>query len=202
MNRLTLIIVGVLVAILIGVGVYFVFFRSATPNITVGNTGPLFGTSGDQVGVGSSVSGSGEIPVVQQVAPRFKKISDGPVAQGVSLRNFSIEIALPGETSTSTTPGELLETELLFVERSTGNVYSYRAVPASLTRITNQTVPGVVEASWTPDGAFAFVRYLTEDATEGVQTYALSTTDAPGYILESGLSHVLATADKDRKSVV
>lgn len=194
MNRLTIIIAGVLLAILIGVGVYFVFFRTSAPGLTVGNTGPLFGTSGDQVG-SNPQDISTEMPVARQVAPRFMKISDGPVAHGVSLRDFSVEVSSPGETSTTTTTRELLETELLFVERATGNVYSYRVIPSSLTRITNQTVPGVVEAAWTPDGTFAFVRYLVEDITQGIQTYALSTTETPGYVLESGLSQVLTTSD-------
>ncbi len=189
MNRRVLIIIASAI-VLIGliIGAYLLFFTGGA-TLTVGTPSDPFGSSGDRttselLGVdGQPIQGAGTV-----VAPKLIRITDAPVSRG------AVALHIPAETSpaTSTEPVSPSDTEIRFIERQSGNVYAFRLHDRVLTRVSNQTVPGIQDAVWTPGGAKAFVRYLTRtvDGTEHIDTYALSAEGAVGYFLEQDLEQV------------
>jgi hypothetical protein len=112
------------------------------------------------------------------VTQRLTKISDGSVVPG--------EVVLDGTATASSTA----EATVQFIERESGNVYSYTARAGALTRISNKTVPGIQSAAWLPDGSLAFVRYLTGADFSTINTYALSSTGGNGFFLPQNLSDI------------
>lgn len=171
----------------IGFGVYYLFFRSTTSPLGNGGGGG-FNTGGDDVGgvappdVGVPVEGAGD-----EVAPRLFKITDGPVAEGVIALTIQVVDERLGTSSTRA------DTEVRFADRASGNLYRYVLGERTLERMTNRTLPGIQEAVWAKDGSRAFLRYLaTDGAGERIETYALPIDGTEGYVLESGLSSVVA----------
>lgn len=199
MNRRTLIIAGiVLVLVLLAIGAYLLFFRDEPQLSTDG--APIGGLADDVVG-GRDVLPDGTEFAEEagtEIAPRLVRITDGPVAFG------SVAVVVPAATTTVTTTrddGTVATTtvalppdvEVRFVERQSGNLYAYRAHERTLTRLTNQTVPGVIEASWLEDGSRAFLRFFSTDVgSERLETYALPISGEGGYFLEQDLAQVSA----------
>lgn len=192
MNRRLLIILASIIVVLgIIVGIYFLFF---TPGATlqVGVPNP-FGSSADRgdTGIlgpdGGPVQGAGVI-----VAPKLMRISDGPVAKGAVALHIPAVFSTASSTASTTTEITPADTEVRYIERQSGNVYSFRVHDRLLTRISNKTLPGIQEAAWTSDGTRAFARYMTRaaDGTEHVDTYALSSDGGEGYFLEQDLEQV------------
>jgi hypothetical protein len=81
-----------------------------------------------------------------------------------------------------------------YIERQSGNIYSYRTDTRQLTRISNKTVPGIQSAAWLPDGSTAFVRYLSGPKLTTINTYALSATTTGGFFLPQDLSDVAVSS--------
>lgn len=190
MNRRTLIIIsGIVVIVGLLVGVYFLL---QSPALTVDAPGSPFASSDDRPATellgpdGQPIQGAGTV-----VAPRLIRISDAPVAKGAIALHIP-----PVPAATSTETGTPADTEIRFIERQSGNIYAFRVHDRVLTRISNRTLPGVQEATWTTDGARAFVRYLTRatDGTEHVDTYMLPADGGEGYFLEQDLEHVAVRA--------
>lgn len=196
MNRTIIITVATLVIIGILGAVYFLFFRTSVPGVVITDSEVTFGVSSTPASLPNTEVKTGtNIPTVEEVAPRFTKIFTGPVAHGVLLLSTSTDLILTTETGTTTTiRGGGIGTDVRFIERTTGNMYSYQTLGNRVVRINNQTIPGVVETVWTLDGTRAFVRYLTSDTEDKIQTYALGTEGIDGYFLEEGLSQVFITA--------
>ncbi len=216
MKRLFIIIAGIVVLIGILIGVYFLFFAPKSANLSVGD--PFANT-----GSGASAP-STDLPtdgIIQNagttLAPRFVKITDGPVAHGsvalpIQLPNpdaaaitTNVETVSLSATSTATTtttvkkstntpistPATTPDVEVRFIDRASGNVYSYIAHARTLTRISNKTLPGIQRASWTPDGTRAYAQFLATSAgKESVNTYALNANGGDGYLLENDLAQV------------
>ncbi|HYD93026.1 MAG TPA: hypothetical protein VEB18_01040 [Candidatus Paceibacterota bacterium] len=187
--RKILIIGGVVVALLlIGAAIYFLFFAGKGPAVTTETPGNLFGSSNE-----AGTINEAELPPLgeasgnagEQIAPNLTKITDGPVAVGVA-------VFLVREVG-STTP--TIDTEIRYIERQSGHIYSYRLGARTLTRLTNRTLPGVMEARWLSDGSRTYARFLAEgDAGElHVETFALPVVGDDGYFLESDLSDVAVT---------
>lgn len=198
--RRYLIIAGVVVlVILLGVAAYFLFFKPKAPGITT-TPGNPFGEGGDYTGGGTGTNSGGNSSgeAGTEVAPHFFKITDGPVAYGTLARSISrIEVVETGSgTSTGTTTRTVFDTEARYVERASGNVFTYEFNKRALTRISNKTLPGVEEASWAPSGSLAFLRFLStnENGADNIDTYALKVGEEDGgYFLETGLSQVLVS---------
>lgn len=188
MNRRILIIIASIIVVLgLVVGAYYLFFSKGA-TLTVGNPGDLFGGSGDRPTTllgpdGAPIQGAGTV-----VAPKLIRISDAPVAKGA----IALFIPATEPAASSTEPATPADTEIRFIERQSGNVYAFRLHDRVLTRISNRTIPGIQEATWTLDGARAFVRYLTRatDGTEHIDTYMLPANGGEGYFLEQGLEQV------------
>lgn len=198
MKRIFIIIAGIIVLLGIIVGVYYMFFAPGATTLTVGNpftdTGSNTATTGSGLpNTDGTLSNAGT-----ELAPRLIKVTDGPVARGVSV----VDLQLPADggadtvaTTGSSTPATLATTpdvEVHFIDRASGNVYAYVAHARTLTRISNKTLPGVQEASWLTDGSRAYARFLSSTAgSEHVETYSLDAHGGGGYLLEQDLDQAL-----------
>lgn len=203
MKRLFIIIATIVVVIGIGAALYFLVLAPKDGTLTVGN--PFSGTGSGDVAPSSDLPTDGMLSNAgTQLAPRFVKITDGPVARGAVA--FGIQIPIEGGdavnlgTTTATTTARIQtkpDVEVRFIDRASGNVYAYVAKERTLTRISNKTLPGIQRASWTPDGTQAFAQFLASGGgDEVVNTYALTARGGDGYLLESGLAsaHVIGSS--------
>ncbi len=192
--RRTLIIATVALVILaIAAGVYIMFFLN--PKSPTGQSGtpssqfPIAGQSGGSgssgaQGSGSSGSTPGATPGVPAViTPRLVQISAGPVVPGeIVLDSKVVKVK-----SATTTPSKV---SVQYLERESGNVFSYSATDKTLTRINNKTIPGLQSALWLPDGSSALVQYLSGADFSTVNTYALASSSLNGFFLTQNLSGV------------
>lgn len=188
MNRRTLVIVASIIVILgIIVGGYFLFFASG-PTLTPGTPTNPFTPSGDREVSpllrpdGQPIQGAGTI-----VAPKLIQITTIPVAKGMAV--LHIPPVLPVAEGDPSLPAD---TEIRFIERQSGNIYTFRVHDRVLTRVANRTVPGVQDAVWTPDGSQAFSRYLSRniDGSERIDTYALQANSSDGFFLDQNIEPV------------
>lgn len=193
MKRLFIIIAGVVVVIGLLVAGYFLFLAPKSASLSVGGN-PFANTGSGNAAPNQDLPTDGTLQNAgTALAPRFVKITDGPVARG----SVAFDVELPSQnapapaasTSASTTPvATTPDVEVRFIDRASGNVYSYIAHARTLTRISNKTLPGIQVASWLPDGSKAFVQFLASSAgEEHVNTYALTANGGDGYLLENDL---------------
>lgn len=195
MKRIQIIGIAVLIILLIS-GVLFFVFRGSAPELSVGEN-PFDGLGGEPI-----VPNEGPEPGVPllsagtDIAPRFVKITDGPVVPATVAFSVIIEPEVATTTGTSTEPVEPArrDTEIRYIERVSGNVYAYRAHDRTLTRLSNRTLPGIQEASWVADGSRVFVRFLALGEGDGdtVASYALPADGSGGYFLEDNLGQATA----------
>jgi hypothetical protein len=185
MRRILIIVASAIVVIGIAVAVYFFFFAPKAGKLTVtdnpfSDTGSASATASTDLREGQ---GAGTV-----VGPNFVKITDGPVAEGMAA--VDVNIATPGAGTTSSSTPTTPDVDVRFIDRASGNIYSYVVHARTLTRRSNKTLPGIQEASWTPSGSMAFVRFLTTNATDGehIGTYALPLDGNNGYFLEQDLA--------------
>lgn len=186
MNRTLTIVATILVLSGVGAGVYFMFFTK-TASVTVATTGgsslpvagqgtqgtPTKGTSGPNTATGAAAT----------ISARLVQISTGPVVPGEVAVDISAKDA-------SSTP----DVAVSYIERKSGNVYSYLVTAKTLTRINNKTIPSIQSATWLPDGSTAFVRYLSGSDFSTINTYALSATSSDGFFLPQNLSGVAVSS--------
>jgi hypothetical protein len=185
MKRRTLIIIAtVLVLIGIAIAVYLLFIAPNRAHLTVGGAGTFPASGNSAITPGSETTGPNAGTVV---APHLVKITEGPVALG--FVGVDIQVPAAGTASTSSSTPTTPDVDVRYVDRASGNIYSYTVLGRVLTRISNKTLPGIQEASWLPNGSMAFVRYLSKDTdgTEHIQTYALPANGEGGYILQEDL---------------
>jgi len=81
-----------------------------------------------------------------------------------------------------------------YIERQSGNIFSYRTDTHTLTRISNKTLPGIQTAEWLPDASTAFVRYLSGNDFSTINTYALFATSSSGFFLPQNLSNIAVSS--------
>ncbi len=177
--RRTLIIAAIVLLLAVaGVAAYFFFMRSA--NVTVapgGDTGlPVAGQGtppSQEVTIIPPSSGT-----ATSVSSRLVKVSEGPIVPG------EIVINKGGSASSSS------EVIAQYIERQSGNIFSYSTATKRSTRISNKTLPGIQSALWLPNGSFAFVRYLSGADFSTINTYALPSTGTNGFFLSQNLSGI------------
>ena len=180
MHRSIIIAASLIVLLGLSVAAYFYFFSSA-PSTTAPIT-----TSGLPVaGPGSAPTGSSE-----QVPP--SSAPGAPVPVGARLVKISAGPVVPGEVivtktgTASTSP----ESVVSYIERQSGNVFTYSSFTKTTTRVSNKTLPGIQSASWLPDASVAFVRYLSGADFSTINTYALPINGSAGFFLPQNLSDI------------
>jgi hypothetical protein len=180
MKRYLFIAAGVVVILGIGAIVYFYFFSGA-PKVTVAPGGstslPSAGGQGAQDSGSTDPLEGGAAPTT--VSPRLVQISRGPVVPGMVVLNKK-------PIAASSTP----ETIVNYIERRSGNVYTYSELSKKTTRISNKTLPGIQSAAWTPDGSTALVRYLSGTDFSTINTYALRADGSAGFFLAQNISDI------------
>lgn len=181
MRRLFTILAVILSLLVVGVGGYFYFFSSPAEITTVpGGSLPVAGQGELPDFSVNENPASLENPV--PVSLRLVKISSGPVVPG------SIAINKAGTASSSA------QTIASFIERSSGNVFTYVVQTKTLSRTSNRTLPGIQSAKWLPDASLAFVRYLSGDDYGTINTYGLPANGANGFFLSQNLADVAVSS--------
>ncbi|MCX6787917.1 MAG: hypothetical protein NT108_01995 [Candidatus Kaiserbacteria bacterium] len=182
--RRTLIITSIILVLLgVGVAVYFYFFSATTVTVTPDNGGglPIAGESPtpitEETPAPSSATGS-----PTSVSARLVKISAGPVVPGEVV----VDTKAPNASSSP-------EVTVSYIERQSGNIFSYKVAASTLMRTSNKTLPGIQTAAWLPDASIAFVRYLSGADFSTINTYALRANGTNGFFLSQNISD-LATA--------
>jgi hypothetical protein len=115
MQRILLIIAGIIVLLGILAGAYFLFFASRGPALIVDPPQDPFGGTGsgdaEPGGPDEELPEPGRAGV--EVAPRLVKITDGPVARGAVA--FPVELPLAPVGDATTSPGTVPDTEVRYV---------------------------------------------------------------------------------------
>lgn len=199
MRRILIILAILLLFVAVGTAVYFLVFNRDS-GLVVGEN--PFGQAGDRdpgsldpvIDTGVPTPGAGTL-----VAARLLKLTDGPVAKGTVSLYTAPKTTTVATTSTSTPVQTITipeEVEVRYIERQSGNVYSFKVHERVMTRLSNKTLPGIVDAAWARDGSRAFVRFLENDisGTERVSTYLLPANGEGGFFLEQGLSQVVVAS--------
>jgi len=172
--RRTLIISAVVI-LLIGAGVLIYFYFFAKPGVTTtpGIGLPNAGQNPPSVGGQGVLVTAPNTPTA--VGARLVKISSGPVVPGEAVANKV--------GSASSSP----EVVVNYVDRQSGNIYSYSSATKTTTRTSNKTIPGIQSAEWLPNASSAFVRYLSGSDFSTINTYALPTSGTGGFFLSQNL---------------
>lgn len=198
-TKIVLGVVVVVVLVLVGIALYFFFFANKGPGVVVDTGANPFGEGGDFFGGGEDPgptptdTGSG-----REVAPNLFLITEGPVAFGSTVLSVAKAITIEerNDSTTATSSKTIHIPQVRYVERQSGNVYSYDVNERVLTRLSNRTLPGIQEASWTFDGTTAFLRFLSATANggESIATYALPVeNEDAGFVLENGLDQIVVS---------
>lgn len=205
MRRILTIVAIVIVLVGLVVGAYFWWEGHQAASLTVGNgsVNNPFGETGTNVGTDTSTSTAtltNAIGSAVQVAPRLVEVAPGPVASGIAM----LRVTLPAATSTGTSTPPTVDTEVRYVERQSGNIYSYDVHSGVSTRLSNRTIPGASQASWLADGSVAFLRFITTDSSQSqsVNTYALPASGVGGYALAQNLTQVTAVGSTSLLTLV
>jgi hypothetical protein len=186
MNRTVLISLIVVVVLALGSIMYFLFF-TGSPGVTVAPGGSTsLPTAGQTTppsigGTTSAPNASTGTPVV--VSARLVQISAGPVVPGEVVTDIKA-------VNASSSPTVAVN----YIERESGNVFTFSPTTKTLTRINNKTIPGIQSAAWLPDGSVAFVRYLSGNDLSTINTYALAATSSTGFFLPQNLSDIAVSS--------
>jgi len=179
-------IIGAIAVVLAGAGVagYFYFFNNTAEVVVapVEDTSlPVAGgaiqipTGGDEE---KSPTTTTDTPSSTRVTSRLVKIHDGPVVLGEAVVNKTATASSSAEVSVS------------YIERRSGNVYSYSVTTGTNTRTSNKTLLGIQSAVWLPNASTAFVRYLSGENLSTINLYALRADGSDGFFLPQNLSDV------------
>ena len=183
MRRALLVIAIVVVLLGGGVWAYFSFFASA-PGIAVAPAGSATLPSAGQTNApGTAFATAAATSSPTPVSARLVKISAGPVVPGEAV------VDLPAANASSSP-----DVAVHYIERQSGNVFSYSERTGILTRTSNRTIPGIEMAAWLPDASAAFVRYLSGDSFGTVNTYALPADGSSGFFLPQDLADVAVSS--------
>ncbi len=180
--RRTLIIVATVV-LLLGVGVVIYFFFFAKPAVTTAPGAGLPVAEEGTPGSGQTTDGTITSPNTPTIiSPRLVKISSGPVALG--------EVVVNKAGSATSSP----ETTVQYIDRMSGNVFSYDSSLKTTTRTSNKTIPGIQSALWLPDASLAFVRYLSGVDFSTINTYGLPVSGSGGFFLSQNLADIAVSS--------
>ncbi|KND51214.1 MAG: hypothetical protein ABA06_02800 [Parcubacteria bacterium C7867-001] len=211
-RRILIIVASIVVGLGVLAAVYFIFFAPSSPTLTTGGENP-FGNTGSNDVTGGNTNGNTDTGIISQgagkkLSARFIQVTAAPVVAGFA----AVYVPAPkagqtATTSTSTPAGTLAptdDTDIRYIDRASGNVYSYKFHADASTRLSNKTVPGIQTAAWVADGSLAFTQYLSKDdaGDEHIETYALPANGEGGYFLERDLDEVTTSASSTVFSLV
>lgn len=160
MNRLlTYIIGGVAGVLLLGVGVWFMFFRTPAATLDTSGQQQTFPTTPSQSNVpvsGTQTQGStnGQLAVQGlDISKKIFKVADGPVA-GATL----LQMSRPTTTVAR------------YVMADTGRVFEVAldSAGAVARAVSNTTIPGLMRAQWAEGGAAVVGQYLDAGSTKTI----------------------------------
>ncbi|MDO8593769.1 MAG: hypothetical protein Q7R59_02645 [bacterium] len=185
MRRALIIIAIVIVLAGAGAAAYFYFFAGGTAGITTvpgGSTSlPVAGVTAPGPGAGSATASTSTSPTSAPtiVSARLVKISAGPVVPGEIITDIK-----------KATASSSAETTINYVERQSGNLYSYLVNARTNTRISNRTIPGIQSATWFPNASSTIVRYLSGADFSTINSYVLPVNGSvgSGFFLPQNLS--------------
>ncbi|HEY4500738.1 MAG TPA: hypothetical protein VJI70_00495 [Candidatus Paceibacterota bacterium] len=195
MRRYIIIAAVVIVVLGVGAAMYFLFFGN-TASITVAPAGSASLPSAGRIGGASTTeddaarltgSATNTVGAPTPITARLVRISAGPVVPGEAVVNIKAANASSSPPSTSLGTGDVA---VSYIERRSGNVYSYLSRAGTLTRTSNRTVPGIQSAVWPPDASLAFVRYLSGIDSSTINTYGLAANGSGGFFLPQNLSDI------------
>ena len=178
-----------IVIVLVGVGVaaYFYFFmRSASVVVApVGSVNLPVAEQGEAPTTGTTTASTSDIPAHAPVtvSARLVQISTGPVVSGEAVVDIQAKNA-------SSSP----DVAVNYIERESGNVFSYLTHAKTITRTSNRTIPGIQSASWLPNGSIAFVRYLSGANFSTINTYALPANGSGGFFFPQNLAGIAVSS--------
>lgn len=186
--RRTLILAAVII-VLGGVGLYF-YFVNRTPGIVVAPNNTTLpstdlGQSTTQNNAQTTIpSDDSQSVVVSGGQAQLVKVSSGPVVPGEIIVDIKAKDA-------SSSPDALIN----YIERQSGNVFSYQVGTSVVTRTSNKTVPGIQKAVWLPDASTAFVQYLSGADFSTINTYALfANASSSGFFLPQNLTDLAVSS--------
>ncbi len=185
MRRALIIIAIVIVLLGAGTVAYFYFFaKTATVEVAPSGSASLPIVGGAAQTLATRETGTTTTPTntPTPVSARLVQISAGPIVPG--------EMVTDSKSSASSSP----EVTVSYVERQSGNVYSYLVHAGVLTRTSNRTVPGIQAAAWLPDASLAFVRYLSGTDFSTINSYALPADGSGGFFLPQDLSDIAVSS--------
>jgi hypothetical protein len=192
MRRYLIIGAGVIVILGLLLAVYFYFFASGS-GVAVAPAGsvslPSAGTGTGSGNIPSTTSGSATSatpasPTV--VTSRLVRIDSGPIVLGEAT--LDVNLLPDGSIATSTKNASTTpDVDVEYLERESGNIFSYLVGAKVLTRISDTTLPGIQEADWLPGGSGTFVRYLSGSDSSTINTYLLPSNGQGGFFLPQNL---------------
>ncbi len=178
--------ISAIVIVLLGAGVGIYLYLSPSATITVAPSGsstlPAAGQS-SPAGAGSASASAETVGAPTAVSARLVQVSAGPVVAGEAIVDTSLATA-----STSA------QVSVRYIERESGNIFSYDTASGKITRINNKTIPGIQSASWLPDGSGAFVRYLSGSDFSTVNTYFLPATTTQGFFMPQNIADIAVSS--------
>ncbi len=184
--RRILIIAAVIIALLgTGAFVYFRFFAGSSSTIATTPSGTTnFPSANPSPSAGTPTDMPETVPAAPTtVSARLVKISAGP--------------AVPGEAVVDQGTASSSDVSVSYIERESGNVFSYLTRADTITRISNRTLPGIQSAYWLPNASSAFVQYLSGDDFSTINTYALpasSDGSTQGFFLPQDLAGIAVSS--------
>lgn len=181
-------IIGAIVVVLAGAGLAAYLYFANTASVVVAPTAS--GDANFPIAGGNVQTPVTEEPIQTIISPvsqttvnsRLVKISEGPVVLGEVV------------TSKAATASSSAQVSVSYIERQSGNIYSYSVTAGTKTRTSNKTVPGIQSAVWLPDASVAFVRYLSGDDYSTINSYALPSNGSDGFFLQQNLSDITVSS--------
>lgn len=183
MQRALIITAALFVLVGVGVFAYLYFFANgAGVEVTTGGSVSL-PSAGQGALPTEGTAGETTIPSASTTIPaRFVQISKGPVVPS------EVVVGKPGTASSSP------EVAVNYIERQSGNIYSYAVRAGVLTRTSNRTLPGIQSAAWSANASTAFVRYLSGENFSASNLYALPANGSDGFFLPQNLSDIAVSS--------
>ena len=96
--------------------------------------------------------------VSEKELPILRKISSGPVAGGIAFRQSDLLM-------------------IRYIDRGKGHIYETTDQSLEETKISNATIPKVIESVWAPNGQSLIMRYVKED-TDSIFSLSASIVNA------------------------